>query len=131
MEVQVKELIDRIKSEGIKEAEKKAKEIEGEAHKNAQSIIADANKKAQEIVENAKAEAEKFEITGKHALTQAGRDLILTLRSEITAIFDTLIGKEIKESLTTDVLKEVILKHLRPPDSVNRFMQRHLAIMPK
>ena len=110
MEVQVKELIDRIKSEGINEAEKKAKEIEKEAQKNAQLIIADANKKAGEIVEQAKSEAEKFEITGKQALTQAGRDLILTLRSEITVIFDTLIGNEANESLTSDVLKEVIVK---------------------
>ncbi|MBN2445058.1 MAG: V-type ATP synthase subunit E [Spirochaetales bacterium] len=110
MEVQVKELIDKIKSEGIEAAEKKAKEILSEADKKAQHIISDANKKAESIIENAKAETEKLDTTGKQALSQAGRDLILTIRSEIGAIFDALIAQEVKESLTQGLIKDVIPK---------------------
>lgn len=110
MEVQVQELITRIKNEGIEQAEKKAKQIEEEAKKKAQDIIADAHKKAGEIIEHAKTEAEKFEITGKQAIMQAGRDLILSLRLDITAVFNTLVKKETKKSLSPDILKEIMLK---------------------
>jgi V/A-type H+-transporting ATPase subunit E len=110
MEVQIQELIDRIKNEGIEEAEKKANRIEEEAKKKAQSIIEDAHKKAGEIIENAKTEAEKFEITGKQAVMQAGRDLILSLRLDIIAIFNALVKKQTKKTFSKDILKELILK---------------------
>jgi V/A-type H+-transporting ATPase subunit E len=110
MEVQIQELIDKIKNEGIGKAEEKANQIEEEANKKARDIIAEANKKAGEIIENAKSEAEKFEITGKQALTQAGRDLILSLRLDIISIFNALVKKETKKAFSNDLLKEILTK---------------------
>ena len=110
MEVQLKELIDKIKTEGILEAEKNAEQMRKQAEKDASSIIAEANIKAKAMLENAKKEAEKFEITGKQAITQAGRDLILKIKSEITSIFEAIIHNDIKDSITQDVLKDVIIK---------------------
>ncbi|MBN2534243.1 MAG: V-type ATP synthase subunit E [Spirochaetales bacterium] len=110
MEVQIQELIDKIKNEGIDKAEKKADQIEDEARKKAEKIIEDAHKKAEKIIENAKTEAGKFEITGKQAVMQAGRDLILSLRLNIIAIFNALVKKEIKKTFSRDILKEVLVK---------------------
>jgi V/A-type H+-transporting ATPase subunit E len=112
MEVQVKELIEKIKSDGIEEAGKKAKEIEEEAHKKAQHILSEADKEASALKEQAKAEAEKFEVTGKQAVIQAGRDIILSLRSEITALFDSMVLEKLKEALSPGLLKSIISKML-------------------
>ena len=108
MEAQLKELIDKIKSEGVAEAEEKAKQIEEEAQQQASAVVAEAQKKAEQIVSEAKENAERFEQTGKKALQQAGRDLVLNLKASITGLFESVVTREIKESLTPDALEKMI-----------------------
>jgi V/A-type H+-transporting ATPase subunit E len=110
MEVQLQELIDKIKSEGIAKAEKTGKQIRQKAEENAAALIADARKKAEAIVDAAKEKARKFEITGKKAVGQAGRDLLLKLKSDIVNVLDAVIKQEVKGTLTGDVLKEIITR---------------------
>ena len=59
MDVQLQELIDKIKKDGVASAENEAAKIVAEAEKNAEKIIADAQEKAAEIGKNAKAETER------------------------------------------------------------------------
>ena len=110
MEVQLKELIDKIKTEGVSEAEQKAKEIKREAEREAADIVAKARKQAEGIVTKAKAKTARFEETGKESVKHAGRDLVLKLRASITALFETIVAREIKASLTDDVLQKIIPK---------------------
>lgn len=114
MESQLQELIDKIKSEGVKNAEEQAKQITEEAEKQAEQITADAQNKADKIVADAKKEAEKLRQSGEEALTQAGRDLLLTLEKKITVLFDSVVKQEVDNSLSDDVVAEsvsVILKN--------------------
>ena len=53
MDVQLQELIDKIKKDGVASAENEAAKIVAEAEKNAEKIIADAQEKAAEIVKKA------------------------------------------------------------------------------
>ena len=71
-------------------------------------IIDKARKDASEIIAKAKAEQEQMENTGKEALKQAGRDLILTIKSNLTTIFNSLIKKEVGEALKDDVIADLI-----------------------
>jgi V/A-type H+-transporting ATPase subunit E len=110
MEVQVRDIIEKIKSEGIAEAEKSAGEIKTAAEKEAQTIIQRAKKEAQAIIENTKSDAEKYILKGKQAVSQAGRDLVLSLRSQIHKLFDAIVKREIKESIQHDAIKSILAR---------------------
>ncbi len=112
MESQLQSLIDKIKNDGVAEAEKKAQEVVAEAEKKAARIEAEAKTKADGIVEQAKQEAARTEEAGKKALEQAGRNLVLGLEKNITGLFDTVMKEEIKTALTPDVLANLLEKIL-------------------
>ena len=61
MSQQVQELIDKIKQDGIQQADQKAKEIEGQAQAKAQQIINEAENKAEQLIASAKEEIKKME----------------------------------------------------------------------
>lgn len=108
MDVQLKELIEKIKTDGVKTAEDKAAEIIRKAEIESAEIVDKANKEAQNIKENAKAEAERSEQSGKEALKQAGRDLIIDIKGQIGDIFTALLKEGTEEALTGKALAEGI-----------------------
>ena len=108
MDVQLKELIEKIKTDGVKNAEDKAAEIIRNAEIKSAEIIDNANKKALELKDAAKAEAARSEQSGKEALKQAGRDLILDMKSQIGEIFSHLLKTGTAEALSGKALTESI-----------------------
>lgn len=109
MEIQLKELIETIKSEGIKSGESQGAEIVSQAKDEAASIISNARVEAAEMIKKAKNEVAREQASGEDAIRQASRDLILNLRKEIENLFESLMQNKIKESLTGDLLKEAIV----------------------
>ncbi|NBF39940.1 MAG: V-type ATP synthase subunit E [Spirochaetes bacterium] len=103
------EIIETIKSEGVETAERQAAEIKKKAEEDADKTIKDAEKRAGEIVDEARAEAQKLEASGKQALTQAGRDLILNLQNRITTLFDAVVEKATGEAYSADVVSEAVV----------------------
>jgi V/A-type H+-transporting ATPase subunit E len=61
MDVQLQELIDKIKKDGIASAEQEANTIKENARKEADSIIADAKAKAESIIKEAQTENARLE----------------------------------------------------------------------
>lgn len=110
MDVQLKELIEKIKDEGVKSAEEKAAQIIHGAEQKAGDILAGAHKEASGIIANARAESARLDHSGREALKQAGRDLILSLKSRLEELFKTVIETGVKESLPGQVLEEAIIK---------------------
>lgn len=108
MDVQLKELIEKIKTDGVKNAEDKAAEILRNAEIKSAEIIDNANKEAQKIKDSALQEAARSEQSGKEALKQAGRDLILDVKGQLTEIFTTLLQNGTAESLSGKALTEGI-----------------------
>jgi len=108
MDVQLKELIDRIKSEGIKSAEEQAGTIIEEAEKKAKQIVADAEKEADSIRQKAEADVRKMEYTGRESLKQAGRDLIISMQQRLQVLFDEVVYTETAGQLKGDPLQKVI-----------------------
>ncbi|MBN2658714.1 MAG: V-type ATP synthase subunit E [Spirochaetales bacterium] len=108
MDVQLKELIEKIKTDGVKTAEDKAAEILRNAEIKSAEIIDNANKTAQRIKEEAKTEAARSEQSGREALKQAGRDLIIDVKGQIGDLFTGLIKAGTAEVLTGKALTDGI-----------------------
>jgi len=108
MEIQVQELIDRIKKDGVKAATEEANKIKAEANAEAQRIVDAAKKEADNLVERAKQDAERSEKAGIAALEQASRNLILAFKDEIQALLNKVINDNIGGNYNDDVLKSAL-----------------------
>lgn len=108
MDVQLQELIDKIKKDGVAAAETEAANIIAEAEKKAESIIAEANNKAQDIIKSTKSETEKMEKSSQEAIVQAGRNMLLSFKDSLIAQLDTLINAETEKAMAKDLMSKLI-----------------------
>ena len=108
MDIQLKELIDTIKREGIDSADSKGAEIIAEAESRAKAIIAKAEEDSSRLIADAKRDIARSEQSSKEAIAQAGRDLILGLEKRITALFDLVIQAGAKSALQGKGLEEAV-----------------------
>ncbi|MBI9100887.1 MAG: V-type ATP synthase subunit E [Spirochaetales bacterium] len=113
MDVQLKELIETIKTEGVKEAESKSADIIKSADEKSVEIIDKAKKDAAKIISDAKAEAAKLEASGNEALKQAARDLLLNMEGKVKIFFDALVVEETGAAFSGQVLEESIVSILK------------------
>ncbi|MDD5108381.1 MAG: hypothetical protein PHC29_02585 [Candidatus Omnitrophica bacterium] len=109
MAKEIKDLIAKIQTEGIKIAEDKAREIEAKAHAQAQLIIVQAHAQAKKIISSAQEQADNTKRSMETSLAQAGRDFLITLRARINAVLDRLVAENIRQSLTPEELFKIIL----------------------
>ncbi len=109
MDTQLKELIDKIKEDGVATAETQSKQIVGDAQKQAQQIIADAKKEAENIQQKAKVEADKFTAAGKAALDQAARDVLLQTQNRLQQVFAALVADEVKGTFSAAILEKAVV----------------------
>lgn len=112
MDVQLKELIETIKSEGVESAETRAKEILSDAERRKDSILKEAEQEAAGIRKKAEEDAVRMKATAEESIRQAGRDLILSLERSITEILDKVVKRDVKEALKGDNLKDAIVSLL-------------------
>ena len=108
MDVQLKELIEKIKNDGVKTAEENAARVLAEARDEAAAIIKKAEDEADNLRKSAKADAEKSERSGREALRQAGRDLLLTVRGDIEGLFGKLLSEKAAEAMDGQVMAEAV-----------------------
>jgi V/A-type H+-transporting ATPase subunit E len=110
MEMDLKNIIEKIKEEGVGEAEKKAADIVDRAEDKAKGIVNTAEEKKENIVKTAEKEADKLRRNAEAAINQAARDTILGLREKIITLFDKVMKNEIEEHLSTNVIKDIIIR---------------------
>jgi V/A-type H+-transporting ATPase subunit E len=108
MAEEIQSLIEKIQQDGINVAEEKAKEIEDQAKKQADLIQENARVESERLLSEAKDNLAKMEQSQKALLAQAGRDLMLTLKKEINAMLERLILQEIQESITPEVMADIL-----------------------
>ena len=113
MSVQLNELIERIKKEGVASAEQEAARIRREAEERAARIVAEARSQAAAVVEQAKVEAAGFAATGKEGVAQAGRDVLLDLKGRITGMLGAILGRRVTAALDADTVKEGLVQLFR------------------
>lgn len=108
MEVQLQEIINKIKTDGVNSAEAKAKEIVQEAETRAHEIIEKARSEAAKIVSDGKIEAERFEKASISSIEQAGRNTLLSFKVGVTEALSQLIKTETAKMYDSSVLKTLI-----------------------
>jgi V/A-type H+-transporting ATPase subunit E len=108
MDIQLQELIDRIKKDGIESASDEAARLKSQAEAEAKRIVEAANKEAEAIISRGRADAERAEKAGIAALEQASRNLVLAFKTEIQTLLDKIIAREVSASFGEDTLKPVL-----------------------
>jgi len=112
MDVQLQELIGKIRKDGVESATASAGKIIDEAEKKAAAIVKEAEEKAEGIIRNAKAETARMEKASEEAITQAGRNLIISFRDGIKKELSAIVASETEKAYDKDLLKKLI------PDTV-------------
>ncbi|MBP3710672.1 MAG: V-type ATP synthase subunit E [Treponema sp.] len=108
MDVQLQELIDKIKKDGIASAEESAQNILADAQNRAAQIISDAEQKAETILKNAQTETKRMAKASEDAIAQAGRNMIISFRDALVAELDRLVQTETEKAYSKDLLAQLI-----------------------
>jgi V/A-type H+-transporting ATPase subunit E len=108
MEIQLQELIDKIKKDGIESASQEAARMKRDAEAEARRILEAAQKEAADIIARGTADAERSEKAGKAALEQASRNLVLAFKGEIEALLDRIVARGTAAAYGADTLKAVL-----------------------
>lgn len=113
MDIQLQELIEKIKKEGSQSASEEASRLKSQAETEAKRIVEAGRKEAEEITAKAKTDAERFEKSGVAALEQASRNLILAFKGEIETLLGKLVVREISPVYSDDALKTILPELLK------------------
>ncbi len=109
MEIQLQELIEQIKKDGVLAAEEEAKKIVSAANSEAEKIVSDAKAKAEKIIADAKAENEKTVKSAEDNMRQAARNLLISFRESVSKEVEVITGDAVKEIYSSDALAEIII----------------------
>jgi V/A-type H+-transporting ATPase subunit E len=122
MEIQVQELLERIRSEGIETAKRQAEEIIQKAQSEASEIVSRAKKEAEEVQDEASRRIDSMEAASRASLLQASRDTMIALKQSIQRFIDAAISVDVDnafdEKMAIQVIPE-ILKALALNQSVD------------
>lgn len=110
MEIQLRELIDKIKKEGVQAAETEAEAMLSEAKAQAEKIVADAQNKADKILADAKTENERMVKSSEDAIKQAGRNVLISFRESIDRELNAVLNKNVMAVYSTESLSQLIIK---------------------
>ena len=109
MEIQLKELIDQIKKDGVEAAESEAQAILKAANDEAEKIILSAKTEAKRILQEAKKENERMVKSSEDAIRQAGRNLLISFRESVTRELNAIIGENVTAVYSSDAFKGLII----------------------
>ncbi|AAX16617.1 V-type ATP synthase subunit E [Borrelia hermsii] len=110
MQFEVKDLINKIKKDGLEEAEKLASEIILNAKRDAEAIILKAESDAKELKMQAEKEAGEYKIHSLEASRQAVRDLIIATENNIKSLFKIALKDSVSEVYDDNFLRELIIR---------------------
>jgi V/A-type H+-transporting ATPase subunit E len=108
MDIQLQELIEKIKKEGIESAQADAAKLKAGAEAEAGKIVEEAKKQAAHIVAQGEADRVRSEKAGVAAVEQASRNLVLAFKAEIQGLLDRIVKEAVSSSYSVDVVKDVL-----------------------
>ncbi len=109
MEIQLQELIEQIKKDGVDAAETKAESILEAAKAEAEKIIADAKAQAEKMIADAKTENAKTVKSGEDALRQAGRNLLISFRESVTRELKAIVSDNVNAVYSSDAFAKLVV----------------------
>ena len=105
MEIQIEDLVESIKRDGIEQARKEADAILVAARAEANDIVAASKAEAERNLENARRDIE----SSKALILQAQRDAVLSVRKELEAIMERIMADKIAKQLSEQSLAKIVL----------------------
>lgn len=108
MDIQLQELLDKIRHEGLDAAQTEAARIVAEAEVKKTSIIAEAEHEAKIIRSKAEADAARADEAGRAALSQASRDLVLAFKDGLSSVLASAVRVDVKVAYSPEILAECI-----------------------
>ncbi len=109
MEIQLQELIDQIKKDGVEVAETEAKAIVDSAKLEAEKIVADAKAQAEKILADAKVENDRMVKSSDDAIRQAGRNLLIAFRESVTRELNSIVCETVNSVYSADSLSQIVI----------------------
>ncbi len=109
MEIQVAELIEQIKQEGVATAEVEAKAIVDAAKADAEKIIEEATAQANKILNDAKSETDRMTKSSEDAIRQAGRNLLISFRESVSRELKAVVGETVSAVYSSEALSQLIV----------------------
>ena len=113
MEIQLQELIDKIKKEGIESASEEASRLKLDAEGEARRIVEAAQKEAAQIIARGKEDVARSQKAGEAALEQASRNLVLAFKGEIETLLGKIVLREAAAAYGEDTLKAALPELLK------------------
>ncbi len=132
MEIQVQELLERIRNEGIESAKQRADEILLKAQTEASEIVANAKRRAEEAESESVRRIESLEAASRESLVQASRDAMIALKQSVQKFLEACLSSDTNaafdEKLASQMIPE-ILKQLAQSQSgdVEVLLSKELA----
>jgi V/A-type H+-transporting ATPase subunit E len=108
MESGVKELISRLRDEGVKAGEDEARQILEDAEKKAAEIVNKAKSEADGILSKTRSEIESEKNAAREALQIAVRDAVLSLKEQLSVRF----ASHVKRLISSDLADKEFLRKL-------------------
>ena len=109
MEIQLQDLLDQIKKDGVAAAETEAAAILDAAKAEAEKIVADAQQQADKLLANAKAENARMAQSGEDAIRQAGRNLLISFRESVSRELTAITGQAVSAVYSSEALAQLVI----------------------
>ncbi len=109
MEIQLQELLDQIRKDGVEAAETQAEAIIMSAKAEAEKIISDAKAQADKMIADAKSENAKTVKSGEDAIRQAGRNLLISFRESVSRELKAIVSDNVNKVFSSDDFAKLII----------------------
>ena len=109
MEIQLQELIEQIKKDGVDAAETQAEAILKSAKAEAEKIVDEAKMQADKLIADAKSENAKTVKSGEDAIRQAGRNLLISFRESVARELKAIVSDNVNAVYSSDAFAKLIV----------------------
>lgn len=109
MEIQLQELIEQIKKEGVQAASAEAEAIVAAAREEAAAIVANAEAEAEKTLLAAKTENERMVKASEEAIRQAGRNLLISFRESVARELRVLVGEQVSAVYSSEAFAKIVV----------------------
>ena len=110
MEIQLQDLLDQIKKDGVAAAQAEASSILAEAKAEAEKIVTDAKQQADKLLANAKAENQRMVASSEDAIRQAGRNLLISFRESVSRELTAITGQSVTAVYSSEALAQLVIQ---------------------
>ncbi len=108
MDVQLQELVDKIRKDGVDAAEAQASQIVSDARTKAAEIVAGARAEAEAIEKAARADAERLEKAAVASIRQSGRNILISFRDSVVSELSALVSSATGSAMSGEALKDLV-----------------------